>query len=110
MKLHSTHFSLCERCGRPAVHAVCCPICGRSCCRWKCYARHLNHHQSARARAGVSMPDDSREGETGQLDADLEAADFPFSANEDGAVNVSPFPHASPPGKRGCLIRRLECG
>jgi hypothetical protein len=42
------HFSVCARCGRPVRHAVSCPMCGKACCRWDCYVRHLDHHPAGR--------------------------------------------------------------
>jgi hypothetical protein len=59
MRVPSPHFSLCEGCGQAAVHAASCPVCGRSCCRWQCYARHLGRHQGGRGRNGAvaAMPE-----------------------------------------------------
>jgi hypothetical protein len=41
------HFSLCGHCGRPLRQALPCPLCGRSCCRWRCYTEHVDRHRGA---------------------------------------------------------------
>jgi hypothetical protein len=41
------HFSLCRHCGRPLRQALPCPLCGRSCCRWKCYTEHVDRHRGS---------------------------------------------------------------
>jgi hypothetical protein len=46
----SNHFGLCRYCGRPLRHAVACPLCGRSCCRWQCYTQHVDWHRRAEER------------------------------------------------------------
>jgi hypothetical protein len=43
------HYSQCEQCRRPICHAVVCPVCGRSCCRWGCYTHHVARHRASRA-------------------------------------------------------------
>lgn len=65
MQSFKGHFSLCGRCGRPAVHAVSCPICGRSCCRWKCYAHHLDQHRAVGQPCISAASHDSQEVGTG---------------------------------------------
>jgi hypothetical protein len=54
MRSLNGHFSLCGRCGRPPVHTVSCPICGRSCCRWQCYNHHLGQHLAARSSVSAA--------------------------------------------------------
>lgn len=66
MKSHP-HFSLCGRCNRPALRGVCCPICGRRCCRWKCYAHHMDQHRAARTNPRASAAsNEAKEEEVGR--------------------------------------------
>jgi hypothetical protein len=51
------HYGYCEQCKRPISHVATCPVCGRSCCRWGCYAHHVARHLTPHRE----QPGESRE-------------------------------------------------
>jgi hypothetical protein len=50
------HYGYCEQCKRPISHVATCPVCGRSCCRWGCYAHHVARHLTPQAGRPEESP------------------------------------------------------